>query len=64
MFALGLSYAQLLVRLVVERWKVVEVWPSFSRDAKEPLDGLRFRHCRRRRNKWADGRDQLRKNGA
>jgi hypothetical protein len=29
MFALGLSYAQLLARLVVERWKIVEVWPSF-----------------------------------
>jgi hypothetical protein len=41
MFALGLSYAQLLARLVVERWKVVEVWPSFSRDANIPLDGLR-----------------------
>jgi len=42
MFELGLSYAQPLARLVVERWKVVEVWPSFSRDANKPLDCLRF----------------------
>lgn len=42
MFALGLSYARLLARLAMERWKVVEVWPSFSRDANKPLDCLRF----------------------